>query len=162
MKIQRFSGIQREFQFFPTENFGIFENRFYQSDLGKLYSAVPWKLIRDFGIREKTAGRSFGFPSQGRLALMFLKNYSGLSDKKLIEQLNGNVEWQFFCGIYSVTGVSIIIRSSARYAVNWQRSSMSKNSRRRFTIIGVLISKSRKRSPWMLPVMKVSCVTPPM
>lgn len=31
---------------------------------------------------------------------MFLKNYSGLSDKKLIEQLNGNVEWQFFCGIY--------------------------------------------------------------
>lgn len=101
MKIQRFSEIQREFQFFPTENFGIFENRFYQSDLGKLYSAVPWKqLIRDFGIQEKTAGRSFGFPSQGRLALMFLKNYSGLSDKKLIEQLNGNVEWQFFCGIY--------------------------------------------------------------
>src|SRR5690606_8343121 len=38
-------------------------------------------------------------PPQGRLALMFLKNYSGLSDPKLIEQLNGNVEWQFFCGI---------------------------------------------------------------
>ncbi|MDD2475910.1 MAG: transposase, partial [Dysgonamonadaceae bacterium] len=33
-------------------------------------------------------------------ALMFLKNYSGLSDKKLIEHLNGNIEWQFFCGIY--------------------------------------------------------------
>lgn len=101
MKIQRFSGIQREFQFFPTESFEIFEKRFYQSDLGKLYSAIPWKqVVRDFGIQEKTSGRSFVFPAQGRLALMFLKNYSGLSDRKLIEQLNGNVEWQFFCGIY--------------------------------------------------------------
>lgn len=101
MKIQRFSGIQREFQFFPTESFEIFEKRFYQSDLGKLYSAIPWKqMVRDFGIQEKTSGRSFVFPAQGRLALMFLKNYSGLSDRKLIEQLNGNVEWQFFCGIY--------------------------------------------------------------
>ena len=31
---------------------------------------------------------------------MFLKNYSGLSDRKLIEQLNGNIEWQFFSGFY--------------------------------------------------------------
>ena len=31
---------------------------------------------------------------------MFLKNYSSLSDEKLIEHLNGNIEWQFFCGIY--------------------------------------------------------------
>ena len=23
-----------------------------------------------------------------------------MSDRKLMEQLNGNVEWQFFCGIY--------------------------------------------------------------
>src|SRR5690606_35766778 len=44
-------------------------------------------------------GRHQLFPPQGRLALMFLKNYSGLSDLKLIEQLNGNVEWQCFCGI---------------------------------------------------------------
>lgn len=101
MNVQRFSGIQREFQFFPGENFELFENRFYRSDLGKLYKAVPWKkLIKDFGIKEKIAGRPFVFPAQGRLALMFLKNYSGLSDKRLIEQLNGNIEWQFFSGIY--------------------------------------------------------------
>lgn len=101
MKIQRFSGIQKEFQFFPTDDLELFKKRFYQSDLGKLYIAIPWKnLIKDFGIREKNTGRSFDFPPQGRLALMFLKNYSGLSDRKLIEQLNGNIEWQFFCGIY--------------------------------------------------------------
>lgn len=101
MKIQRFSGIQREFQFFPTDNLELFKKRFYQSDLGKLYTAIPWRdLVKDFGIYENNLGRSFNFPPQGRLALMFLKNYSGLSDRKLIEQLNGNIEWQFFCGIY--------------------------------------------------------------
>ena len=30
---------------------------------------------------------------------MFLKAYSQISDKKLIEQLNGNIYYQFFCGI---------------------------------------------------------------
>ena len=101
MKIQPFSGIQREFQFSLIDDLELFKNRFYQSDLGKLYTAIPWKkLISDFGIREKKLGRCFNFPPQARLALMFLKNYSGLSDRKLIEQLNGNIEWQFFSGIY--------------------------------------------------------------
>ena len=31
---------------------------------------------------------------------MFLKHYSVCSDKKLIEQLNGNINYQFFCDIY--------------------------------------------------------------
>lgn len=101
MKIQRFCEIQKELQLFPEENLIRFENRFYPSDLGKLYLAIPWKdLVRDFDIREDVNGRPFIIPPQGRLALMFLKNYSGLSDRKLIEQLNGNIEWQFFCGIY--------------------------------------------------------------
>lgn len=39
-------------------------------------------------------------PPRGKLALMFLKHYSGLSDYRLIEHLNGNLEWQYFCGIY--------------------------------------------------------------
>ena len=31
---------------------------------------------------------------------MFLKSYSGLSDFKLIEQLNGNIHYQLFCGVH--------------------------------------------------------------
>lgn len=101
MKIQRFIGIQQEFQFFPSDNLELFLERFYQSDLGKIYAAIPWdRLVKDFEIKEKVIGRPFVFPAQGRIALMFLKNYSGLSDNKLIEHLNGNIEWQFFCGIY--------------------------------------------------------------
>jgi hypothetical protein len=32
--------------------------------------------------------------------LMFLKAYTGLSDRKLYEQLNGNLQYQMFCGIF--------------------------------------------------------------
>lgn len=79
----------------------MFKSRFYQSDLGKIYSAIPWyEMIKIFDIKEEQEGRKFLFPPQGRLALMFLKNYSGLSDRKLIEHFNGNIEWQFFCGIF--------------------------------------------------------------
>ena len=31
---------------------------------------------------------------------MFLKNYSGCSDKRLIDQINGNIDYQFFCDVY--------------------------------------------------------------
>lgn len=78
-----------------TTNFKLILNihKIYYQYYDKLYKAVPWKrLIKDFGIREKIGGRPFVFPAQGRLALIFLKNYSGLSDKRLIEQLNGNIE----------------------------------------------------------------------
>lgn len=101
MKVQLFTEIQKEFQFFPEQDLERFKNRFFNSELGKIYKAIPWNdLVRDFNIKEEPTGRPFLFPAHGRLALMFLKNYSNLSDAKLIEQLNGNIEWQFFCGIY--------------------------------------------------------------
>jgi len=31
---------------------------------------------------------------------MFLKHYVCCSDRKLIEQLNSNIDYQFFCDIY--------------------------------------------------------------
>ena len=34
------------------------------------------------------------------LALMFLKSYVGCSDRKLINHLNGNIDFQMFCGIF--------------------------------------------------------------
>ena len=101
MKIQLISEIQREYQFSLVDALELFKNRFYQSDLGNLYIAIPCeKLISELGIREKKLGRRFNLPPQARIKLMFLKNYSGLSVRKLIEQLNGNIEWQFFSGIY--------------------------------------------------------------
>jgi len=34
------------------------------------------------------------------IALMFLKSYVGCSDKKLVEHLNGNINFQLFCDIF--------------------------------------------------------------
>ena len=31
---------------------------------------------------------------------MFLKSYSGMSDHRLFQQLNGSIQWQMFCGIF--------------------------------------------------------------
>ena len=100
-KIQRISGIQYEFSFFnASENFDNFYSRFLESDLGKIYSAIPWQeLSKSFGLKDSTKGPTSIFSPQGKLGLMFLKHYSQVSDKKLIEQLNSNIDYQFFCDI---------------------------------------------------------------
>ncbi len=68
--------------------------------MGRLHGSIPWKeLAKSFQLREKKTGRKSLFDSQGKLALMFLKFYTSLSDHKLIEQLNGNIDYQLFCGI---------------------------------------------------------------
>lgn len=102
MKIQRISSFQSFFPFFYSgDEFSLFKERFYRSDLGKIYLAIPWDaLVESLGLEEKKKGRKMLFSPKGRIALMFLKNYSGLSDARLIEQLNGNTEYQFFCDIY--------------------------------------------------------------
>ena len=39
------------------------------------------------------------FTPEGKVALMFLKMYTGLSSPKLMEHLNGNVHYQLFCDV---------------------------------------------------------------
>ena len=39
------------------------------------------------------------FTPEGKVALMFLKMYTGLSCPKLMEQLNGNIHYQIFCDV---------------------------------------------------------------
>ena len=56
-------------------------------------------MVTTFDITEKTKGRNYLFSPKGRLGLMFLKHYANCSDRKLIEQLNSNLDYQFFCDI---------------------------------------------------------------
>jgi transposase len=68
------------------------------SDLGKIYLAIPWyDLVSVFKIKESIKGTKNYFSPKGKIALMFLKHYACCSDKKLIEQLNANIDYQFFC-----------------------------------------------------------------
>ena len=71
-----------------------------QSELGKIYSAIPWDdLVATFKLKEQVKGRAMLFSPKGRLGLMFLKHYAGCSDHRLIQQLNSNLDYQFFCDI---------------------------------------------------------------
>jgi hypothetical protein len=85
----------------PQQEFSLYWKSFLESELGKIYQAIPWdQLVTSLNLREKRKGRSSQFSPQGKLALMFLKAYSGLSDRKLYEHLNGSIQFQLFCGIF--------------------------------------------------------------
>lgn len=101
-KIRRIHNFQHGFTFSSqTQRFETFYAQFLKSDLGKIYLAVPWNgLVKSFGLGESKKGPRHIFSHKGKLALMFLKHYGCCSDKRLIEQLNGNLDWQFFCDIY--------------------------------------------------------------
>jgi hypothetical protein len=79
----------------------LYWNSFLESELGQIYQVIPWEgLIKSLKLKEKRSGRKSMFGPQGKLALMFLKSYSGMSDRRVYEQLNGNIQWQMFCGIF--------------------------------------------------------------
>lgn len=114
MNLQRISEFQHSFSFLSaTENLDAFYARFLQSDLGKIYLAIPWgPLVGQMDISEKATGPKMLFSPKGRIALMLLKHYACCSDKKLIEQLNSNIDYQFFCdihlGLHRLTNFKIV------------------------------------------------------
>ncbi len=98
MKLRRISDFQHEFSFLSySENFAAYYARLLENDLGKIYVGIPWDdLVKEFGLQEVGKGARMSFSSRGRIALMFLKHYCCQSDKRLIEQLNSNIDYQFF------------------------------------------------------------------
>jgi len=101
-KLQRIFESTPEISFIsPQKEFSLYWNSFLRSELGKIYQAIPWnELVKSLKIKENREGRSAIFSPQGKLALMFLKAYTGLSDRKLYEHLNGSIQYQMFCGIF--------------------------------------------------------------
>lgn len=83
----------------PSSELSSYYSSFLCSDLGKIYQSLPWdELVSGFGLKSHHLGRNSHFSPKGKIGLMFLKHYSGSSDRKLIEQLNGNIYYQLFCG----------------------------------------------------------------
>jgi hypothetical protein len=101
-KIRRIYGTTQEISFIsPEKEFSLYWKSFQVSELGRVYQAIPWyELAKSLNIREKRKGPDRIFSPQGMLALMFLKSYVGCSDRKLINYLNGNIDFQMFCGIF--------------------------------------------------------------
>ena len=103
-KVQHISGITKRLPFEDLDFYDLFRVTFENSELGRMKRLLPLHemavncgLVPDSHIRKR--GRKPFFSSEGKVALMFLKNYTQLSAPKLLEQLNGNVHYQIFCDI---------------------------------------------------------------
>lgn len=129
VKVRRLSENQLIFDFHSIqEKKQLYYQSFLSSDLGKLYQALPLEeLVGVLQLKESKKGPKSYFPPKGQLALMFLKHYTGLSDKKLLEALNWNLSYQFFCGILidplnPLTNFKVIseIRVNLANKLNWQ------------------------------------------
>lgn len=101
-KVQRIYETTQEINFIsPQKEFSFYFQSFIKSELGKIYQSIPWdELVKAMNIKENKKGPLQIFSPQGMIALMFLKSYSGFSDRKLISFINGSIDFQLFCGIF--------------------------------------------------------------
>jgi hypothetical protein len=101
-KLRRIFETTQEISFLsPQREFFLYWKSFLESELGKIYQAIPWKeLVKILKLLENRRGCSALFSPQGKLALMALKAYTELSNKKLFGHLNGSIKYQMFCGIF--------------------------------------------------------------
>ncbi len=100
--------LSRVSPFFLPEALNKQYHLFKKSNLGKIYQAIPWeKITKELAVKTNNKGPQNIFPPNGRVALMLLKSYAQTSDKKLIEHINGNIYYQFFCGIRLLPGQQI-------------------------------------------------------
>lgn len=98
---QRLSNYQFSLQFdSKEERYQKFYNRFISSNLGKIYSAVPWnKLVQTFNLKNNKKGPKSLFSPRGKIALMFLKHYFQFTDRLMAESIMGSPDFQFFCDL---------------------------------------------------------------
>ena len=107
-KIRKISELQQTIAFTEYDFYHQYLEAFQQSELGRLKSTLPLhEMAVKFGLiaegparRRRKRGRKPYFTPEGKVALMFLKMYTGLSSPKLMDALNGNVYYQIFCGIH--------------------------------------------------------------
>ena len=103
-KVRDFSEIAPNIAFPEFNFYELYYSTFEKSELGRIKKLLPLReMAENFGLvrksmRPKLGRRSF-FTPEGKVALMFLKMYTGLSCPKLLEQLNGNIHYQIFCDV---------------------------------------------------------------
>lgn len=106
-KIQNLSELSQSIAFTEYDFYDLYNQTFAFTELGRMKSLLPLKeMAKNFGLidssqnfRQVKRGRKPYFQPEGKVALMFLKMYTGLSAPKLMQELNGNIHYQIFCGI---------------------------------------------------------------
>ena len=103
-KIRNFAEIAPSIPFSEYDFYDLYRSTFEKSELGRIKKLLPLReMAKNFGLVSKSMrpklGRKSYFTPEGKVALMFLKMYTGLSCQKLMEQLNGNIHYQMFCDV---------------------------------------------------------------
>lgn len=106
-KVRNLSELQQTIAFTEYDFFHLYEETFKTSELGRIKAKLPLReMAVKFGLIDEKVrswrvkrGRKPFFSPEGKVALMFLKAYTGLSSPKLMEALNANIHYQIFCGI---------------------------------------------------------------
>lgn len=81
----------------------LLDQKFLQTDFGKLYQAIQFKELSALVPKPKNIqsgkGRKNWLSVEGGIALIIAQHYLQLSDAMLIERLNTDWALQLFCGI---------------------------------------------------------------
>ena len=103
-KVRNLAEIAPNIRFTEFDFYDLYRSTFEKSELGRIKRLLPLReMAENFGLVRKSLrpklGRRSYFTPEGKVALMFLKMYTGLSCPKLMEQLNGNIHYQMFCDV---------------------------------------------------------------
>ena len=103
-KVHNFSELSQSLPFTEYDFYDFYRRSFEKTTLGRMKRLLPLREMADaFGLVSKRQvpkrGKRPYFTPEGKVALMFLKMYTQTSAPKLLEQLNGNIHYQIFCGI---------------------------------------------------------------
>ncbi|NTW34043.1 MAG: DDE transposase [Bacteroidetes bacterium] len=93
----------------PHEQAEQYWNYFLTTELGTIFQIIPWaELCKQFQSKYRDRrGKKPEFELQGKIALQFLKSFSGLGDEQLMARLSSDYVYQFFCGVYYRPGDKI-------------------------------------------------------
>lgn len=102
-KVQNLSGISPDLPFTEFDFYDLYRQTFEHSELGRIKKKLPLgEMAENLGLRSSMRpkrGRRSYFTPESKVALMFLKMYTGLSSPRLMDQLNVNIHYQLFCGV---------------------------------------------------------------
>ena len=120
-KVVNFNELVIDFNNFYTKQH---YNQFLNSELGRIYQAIPWDvLVRFYTKRDKANKKLKGRPRKlnirAGLAILILQAYTGLSARKLMEQISQNIYYQYFIGVKFLSSLTeneyFVIYRLARY-----------------------------------------------
>lgn len=92
VKIQNIFEIESTLGFTEFDILKKYQKSFVCSEFDRLHSLFPFSsLAGEMSLKASPLGRRSYFSAGGKIVLMVLKSYTGLSDRHLIEHLNSNI-----------------------------------------------------------------------